>query len=334
MNATAHQTLWQQLVNAGLANGEPPPAAPAQGPWYVRAMLGIAGWIGALFLLGFVGAAMAFVFRSESAAAAVGLICCVAAYAIFRAAKHNDFLSQFGLALSFAGQVMFVFGLSKWFRADAAGLALVIAAFEALLAFALANAVHRAWSTLAAAAALAYALAKLGVFGIAPALVAAALTAIWLHEPLWAERGEVWTPVGYGLALSLVNVDAIPLLGHGMNWLGTRAIAPLLPLWIGPLLTGVLWAYAAFHLLDRNRVPLSSRSGAATLIAIVVMAVIARDAPGISAALLVMTLGYAVGGRVLLGIGVIALLAWLSHYYYALQMTLLAKSGVRLPATR
>jgi uncharacterized membrane protein len=46
------------------------------------------------------------------------------------------------------------------------------------------------------------------------------------------------------------------------------------------------------------------------------------------AASLVMMLGYAAGARVLLGIGVIALLAWLSHYYYSLQATLLAKSGV------
>ena len=198
MNAAPHmaarETLWRRLVVAGVASGELPPAAPSHGPWYVRAMLGIAGWLGALFLLGFVSAALAFVFRSASAAVAVGLICCVAAYAIFRAARHNDFLSQFGLALSFAGQVMFVFGLSKWFRTDAVGLALLIAAFEALLAFALVNTVHRAWSTLAAAIALSYALAKLGVFGMAPALVAAGLAAIWLREPLWAERGELWQP--------------------------------------------------------------------------------------------------------------------------------------------
>ena len=326
MNAPS-ETLWQHLVDAGVASGELPPAAPVQDPWYIRAMLGFAGWFGALFLLGFVGAAMAFVFRSESAALAVGLMCCVAAYAIFRTARDNDFLSQFGLALSFAGQVMFVFGLSKWFRADAASFALFVAAFEALLAFVLVNTVHRVWSSLAASFALSYALAKLGVFGMAPALIAAWLAAIWLHEPLWAQRGELWRPIGYGLALSLVNADAIPLLGHDMMWLGARA-APALPPWIGPLLTGALWVSVTFHLRGRHQVSASSRTGVATLIAVGAIAVAARDAPGVTAALLVMTLGYAVGARALLGIGVIALLVWLSRYYYSLQLTLLAKSGV------
>jgi hypothetical protein len=322
------EALWQRLVVAGVASGELPPAAPTQGPWYVRTMLGIAGWIGALFLLGFVGVGLAFVFRDASAAVAVGLICCVSAYAIFRAARHNDFVSQFGLALSFAGQVLFVYGLAQWFRADGAGLALWVAAFEVLLAVALANAVHRAWCTFAAAVALAYALAQLGLFGITTALVAAALAAIWLHETLWAERGELWAPVGYGLALSLVTTEAIPLLGHGIHWMGQGAAAPLVPWWIGYLLTGAVLMYAVYRLLDTNRITASSRIGALTLVGVAAIVLITRDAAGIIEALLVMLLGYAAGARVLLGIGVIALLAWLSHYYYSLQATLLAKSGV------
>jgi Domain of unknown function (DUF4401) len=271
---------------------------------------------------------MAFVFRSEAAALAVGMMCCVAAYAIFRAARDNDFLSQFGLALSFAGQVMFVFGLSKWFRYDAVGFAVLIAVFEALLAFALVNAVHRAWSTLAAAIAFSYALAKLGVFGMAPALVAAGLASIWLREPLWAERGELWRPVGYGLALSLVNVELVSVIGLGPGLFGHRVVEPVLPLWIGPLLTGALWVTVAYRLLARNGVAADSRTGAVTLAAASIVAVLVRDAPGVTAALLVTTLGYATVGRVLLGIGIIALLAWLSHYYYSLQLTLLAKSSV------
>ena len=47
-------------------------AGEARAPWYVRVMLGIAGWIGAMFLLGFVGAGFAFVMRSSGAMFVVG----------------------------------------------------------------------------------------------------------------------------------------------------------------------------------------------------------------------------------------------------------------------
>ena len=55
--AVTAAALWARLSADGLVEGEmPEPGRPAS-PWYVRTMLGIAGWIGALFLLAFLGAA-------------------------------------------------------------------------------------------------------------------------------------------------------------------------------------------------------------------------------------------------------------------------------------
>lgn len=322
------EALWQQLTGAGLVTGALPVAAPAGGPWYVRAMLGIAGWIGALFLLGFVGAALAFVFRDESAGVAVGLIFCVAAYAIFRAARHNDFLQQFGLAVSLAGQVLFAIGIHRSFRSDPTGFALMIAGFEAVLALSLANPVHRVWATWIAMISLAYGMGRLGLFGVAPALAAAGLAAIWLNESLWASRGSVWRPVGHGLALSLINIEAMLFFGHAIDLWPHRAAAAKLPLWAGAAVIGALWLFVAYRMLDRSGVAATSRVGLATLIAVAVTAAVTRDAHGVTAALLVMTLAFAAGARALTGLGIVALLASLSYYYYALHMTLLAKSGV------
>jgi uncharacterized membrane protein len=39
-------------------------------------------------------------------------------------------------------------------------------------------------------------------------------------------------------------------------------------------------------------------------------------------------IGFANGNRILAGLGILALLGYLSHYYYSLQLTLLEKSGV------
>lgn len=53
--STTDTQLWQQLQEAGLVQGAEPPAREDRGYWYIRLMQGVGGWIGALFLLGFVG---------------------------------------------------------------------------------------------------------------------------------------------------------------------------------------------------------------------------------------------------------------------------------------
>jgi hypothetical protein len=110
--------LWDRLTAQGHVEGEmPAPDRPAA-PWYVRAMLGIAGWIGALFLIAFVGAAYTFVMSSGGAAAVIGLICCAGAFALFRAFDGNALAEQFGLAVSLAGQVMLIVAISQYLQPD------------------------------------------------------------------------------------------------------------------------------------------------------------------------------------------------------------------------
>ena len=89
MSALNRDELWQRLCGAGLAQGEAPAMPEQHAAWYVRAMLGVAGWIGAVFLLAFAGFGLSFVFDSGIVTLAVGAIWCAVAYAIFRAAPAN-----------------------------------------------------------------------------------------------------------------------------------------------------------------------------------------------------------------------------------------------------
>src|SRR5699024_1770628 len=99
----------------GLVIGERPEPEPAGSPWFVRLMLGIAGWIGALFLLGFVGATLNFILDDGPSAMVAGVACCGAAYAMFRGLDGNDAAEQFALALSLAGQGLIIAGLGETF---------------------------------------------------------------------------------------------------------------------------------------------------------------------------------------------------------------------------
>ena len=83
--------LWDRLSAEGLVEGEMPEPERSASPWYVRVMLGIAGWIGALFLIAFVGAAFAFIMKDAASPPLVGAACCAGAFALFRAFDGNDF---------------------------------------------------------------------------------------------------------------------------------------------------------------------------------------------------------------------------------------------------
>src|SRR4051812_32589886 len=114
------QQLWQLLTDAAMVEGEMPAHSAARSPWFVRVMLSIAGWIGAAFLLAFVGAAFSRIWDNGPAATIAGLIVCSGAFFIFKSARDNDFAAQFGMAISFAGQVLFSMGLYKLFHLEGA----------------------------------------------------------------------------------------------------------------------------------------------------------------------------------------------------------------------
>src|SRR5688572_29235181 len=65
--------IWARLRQAGLVQGELPEQEGARSPWFVRAMLGIAGWFGALFLLLFVGFGLSFIIKDSGAALITGV---------------------------------------------------------------------------------------------------------------------------------------------------------------------------------------------------------------------------------------------------------------------
>jgi hypothetical protein len=330
MTATPQQ-VWDRLRAAGVVDGDAPPPLAHSSPWYVRAMLGIAGWIGALFLLGFVGAGLAFVFQSASAAAVVGLVAVGGAFLIFHVGGRNDVVSQFGLATSFAGQVLI--GVAV---ADAVGeggirqgssFFFVMAVFEALLAVALNNFVHRVWSTFAACVALGLAMRALGLFGVVPGVVAIALTVLWLSEHQWAARGSFWRAIGFGLAFAVIQPDYWSL----SQWLFESRSEllvepPFWLLWMKPALVSAALFYAVHQLLDRHHEGPGGTTWNAAMAAAGLIAVATLNAPGITSSLLLVLLGFATGNRTLFGVGVVALLSYLSYFYYSLQATLLMKS--------
>lgn len=342
MTTLTREALWDRLQAAGLAEGQMPEAGEARSPWFVRLMLGIAGWFGAMFLLGFVGAALAFLVRSSGSAFAVGAAGCAAAVFVYRAAPKNDFIAQFGLAMSLAGQAMMTFAAAQWIERSTTGIALYVALQQALLFVLVPSFVHRFWSAWTAALAGTYAMLDAGWFAFAPAIVTAAFVWVALAEFRWAGRGEMARAAMYGLAVAAVmNAMAYGELAGYLVHGGRRAFALGEPgLWLARLASVAVLLATVAALLQREGLGFASGQGRVGLAGALILGAASIEAPGVGPAAAILVLGFANGDRVLRGMGVVALLGYLSHYYYSLHATLLAKAlllmamGVALLAAR
>ncbi len=146
----------------------------------------------------------------------------------------------------------------------------------------------------------------------------------------FAKQGTLARAGGYGLAIAAVVIAVL----HGDLSLSAildrpkPALGGLIGLWIGAALTGAALLWAVVQLLAREDVPLESPQGKIALVGAIILAIATLKAPGIGPAAAVLVIGFANGNRVLAGLGILALLAYLSHYYYLMQITLLEKSAV------
>jgi hypothetical protein len=310
-----------------VTSGDPPAADEVQAPWYVRTMLGVAGWIGAFFLLGFVGIGFADVVESAGASMVAGALLVAAAGMVIRAGARNDFAVQLGLATSFAGQALLLTGVARTFDWDGPGAWLVIAAIEAALVLAIAQPIHRVWCALAAGTALWLAFRAAGFPAVGTGVLAAAMAALWLAELAAPHRHALARGSAYGATLALVAVEGLVILQR----LAFDLVGGTLPgtgrgfghgeLLIGGVLVAVVW-----RLCERDGASLAPRERAAALAAAALVALVSSRAPGIAAGITIVVLGFANGNRTVVGVGILALVAAVSAYYYGIQDTLLAKS--------
>jgi hypothetical protein len=292
-------------------------------------MLGIAGWIGALCLLIFAGLAFEVIFKNAGTALVVGVLACAAATAMFRSAPENEFASQFGFAVSLAGQALIVYGIASGTDGNSvAFVGLVTCIVQAVLFLVVPNYLHRIWCAAGGACAFALAFADMGLVAFAPGLLTAAFGWVALKEFDLARHGPLARAAAYGLALAVVVVAVL----HSGVWFAWLIDQPKVPLgglwggWIGAALTAGVLLWAVFRLLAREGLAMDSGQARIAIIGAVVIALFTLKAPGIGPVIAVLVLGFANGNRVVCGLGVLGMLVYLSHYYYSLELTLLQKS--------
>ena len=212
-NSSQMRSVWGSLQATGLVSGEMP-ASDGAPPWYVRVMMGGSAWLGSVFLFSFVVGVLHFVLQSPTASMAVGGIACAGAYAVFRKAGNSDAMAQFGLATTFVGQSLFAYGLLAGNALPANATWAAFAAFEALVAATLPNAISRYVATIGALFGLVMTAGVLGLQPLVPGLVAALCAAIWMNELRWGWRADAWRAIGFGAASALLLLQGTRLGGE------------------------------------------------------------------------------------------------------------------------
>jgi len=348
VSAAARLALWERLRTAGVVDRALPEGDGVVVPWYVRAMIGIAAWIAALFLIGSILALVSGLFRSGGSMATVGLVLCAIAVVVMRTSVANVFVAQFAFALSLAGQGLFIAGVfshasfgsgSTGFESNGVRF-LIVLAFEAGLVLLAPAYVHRVLCTLAAAIAFGGALVAWKASVLLGPIVALGYAFVALRSTRDGELLALWQPVVAGLALALAGSVVALVVATLIAEVDARITRTVLLPWTGHAAMTLAFGIVVALLLRDAGVRPVSRAGIAVWLAVAAVAAAAWFVSGLLVAGILLLVAFAIGHEVLIGLGVIALLATLSRYYYGLEATLLVKSaalcatGIALLAAR
>ena len=290
-------------------------------PWYTRVLMGFMGWLGGMFVLGFLGALIAALFTNSVLMMIIAIGLFAGSFAMYRAMPTNDFGTQFALAASICAQVVatVAFGNAVGQRVDPYNVAWFVAAMQIALVLLMPNALHRLLSTMFAVVALFVAAQKGLLVPALDAVLAVALVLLVRAESTLVAMGR------RQLVEPVINGLAIALLVRGAAHVTIFGEAPWFPF---ALQTAVVFTMAlvAWVVLNTSRVAMVPRIAA--VLAAVVYVVVTWRAPGLIASVLVVLVAFGSGRRALTAFALVALLAYLSTFYYQMHMTLMAKSMV------
>jgi hypothetical protein len=325
MNAIeASRERWQRLVDAGIVDGPMPAHSDVPAPWYVAALVGVAAWLAALFLMVFLAIAIGDFVKQAAGAIAVGAIVTGIAAFVLRRAGERTFVSQLALAFSLAGQGLVLAGVVFAGGRNVGASAAIFALVEIALVVIVPHAAHRLLATVAAALSLGFAA---GWLGLDPLFLPAALAAFVLVQRgvVAASRHEATLrPVAYGIALALLAAWVVTAELRGLLVdAGSRPAERLAT--VATFALAIVCA-AAGAMLARE-CGAERRTMMAAAFALAVVALAAKAVPAVAVALVILLYAYAGGQHAMFGLGALGLVAALAHHYWRLDTTLLAKAA-------
>lgn len=342
---TQHTETVRELQQLGLvpkilSTEQPITHNGADTPWYLQLFLGVSGLLSGLLLIGFFVLLLSSALRDSSTQFIVGTLLIAAGFALLLASRRHGttFLTSLAFASSIAGQGFFIAALTG-LGLTAPAIVGSILLMQIVLALLMPNFLHRLLNSFVALGCLVYLLSYYHAPEVTAGLLALITAALGLHRyAMLAGVSSQWRPFVAELSRAVTYASAFMLLVISVYVIAAEYTPDIIDYGTSfsyhyPLAQGLLVLaslYATYLILARYRIKLASSAGLLTVCSILILGVISVYVSGLLAASLVIVIAMANSQRVLMVLGIIALVSYIFWYYYQLDTSLLLKSASML----
>ena len=306
-------------------------------PWFIQILFGLSGIVASLFLIAFLSLLLFGIdgFDSVIALLITGLVLSVAGFVLFRnkQSRDNTFISSLALAISSAGQAYIAFALFDNNLSHPIDVWLFLLV-QAIMTVIMPNRIYRLLGSIMTLGLTVYLLnyyhlpeVSLGLLALIT--IGSNLSRYSLLQRIprkWrADVFDITKAIGYASALMLLCVSVYFIAAeHSLaSYYGDTFRYNY---YFAQVLLTLTSLYAAYLILKRYDVKLLSAAGLFIGGAIVLLGIISIYVSGLLATSLIIVIAIANSQRVLLGLGVTALVSYIFWYYYQLDTSLLIKS--------
>ena len=306
-------------------------------PWFMKGLMGIGGWIAALFLLGSIGLCVSILFLDPInigfgiLIAIIGSVLLAITTLLKTDSNFGVFRSQLSLSVHVTGHLLLAFGFAMTFElwnsdTDFVIILLFISIVQIIFIAIYKDSIYRFLATLAIISCL----SSIAYIYEAPILISLFIGGLMiLAITLWADKFPtklqiqhftLLEPIRYGVIIGAFSILIYEITNryYGFEPANTAKITTAI------LFFCLIWLET--QLFDEYDVRLTSPFALAIFAISLAISIPIWTTPGILAGIIGILLAYRRRNRILLGISYLYLAGFISYYYYWLDVSLLTKS--------
>lgn len=317
---------FETLSTAGVCAMPQPDKSEKETPWYISVLMGFCGWLASLFLLGFMALALGAMIESGIASSIVGLALLGGAFTLQKNA-NSEFLSQFSLAISVAGQGLLAVAIFLHLEFDIQAQWIVFAFIQMAVALIMPNRINRFMSALFSVICISIALHESGVASLFTPLMMLLVAYLWLNEFTLSSKLAATRAIIYGLTIGLV-LTKVSFGYFNFDENNEVVILSGVSVWLEESLSIAVLLFVLHQLHTKQNLKITSKVAISHILLLITVCVLTFYANGLALSLMLLLLAFGSRNHFLLAIGVVAALFNLSAYYYWLDISLFNKSLV------
>ena len=317
-------------------------ASEAPSPWFISLLFGMSGILASLFFIGFLTLLLDNTGLLDSTLAVFiigGILSVIGGFLFYNARiRHSPFWNSLAFAITLAGQGYIAYALLASEITEPLNIMLLLLV-QLLMTVVIPNFVYRLLSATLALNCLFYLLnyyhfseVSLGLLALITSVthLQRYTLAVFIPHKWRMNALEITNAIGYASAYVLLSVSVYFIAAEYGNSFDSYGEAFSYNYYLAQGLLTLASLYAAYLILKRYHIKLLSAAGLLISAAIVLLGIMSIYVSGLLATSLIIIIATANSQRVLLGLGIIALVGYIFWYYYQLDTSLLVKSASML----